>query len=409
MNFQAERQELEEFIIANKTHVNHKAVKELVPDLRIDEEDGWLSEIVRSQNPYDVLDACFTELRLAMLAVQRGLDPDQPNLRDRQLISAMLETFGFPQEVTPSGITQIREKLNDYLNVVYDSPSSALSNIGNIIDELKETVQKVLDTIFLFYTYYLTQEEGTKTTWDDDNKTNTRVEHEELSNEITKLYSDYCSKAKTFGSYVSFIRRLGLAIKEDNEVLQFHQRNFRRDTPLNPDQLSELSIFVAYRNIIEHRADPHNTYKRNQGDVTDALKDLKDMSSPVYQEWQDNWKRVVDYYNNESSFPLHEMLKTMADFVRKFLNELCADPRVYPRVIVMRSRNIDDYDTYQITAVDDSDETIFLTDCHFEPFVEFYYHSRTNPIGIEPLNLTKEELENWSTPPNENTENQEEE
>ena len=74
----------------------------------------------------------------------------------------------------------------------------------------------------------------------------------------------------------------------------------------------------------------------------------------------------------------------------------------------MRSQTIDDYDTYQITAVDDSDKTIFLTDCEFEPFVEFYYHSRTNPIGIEPLRLTKEELKNWSTPPNDITESQEE-
>ena len=117
MNFQSERQELEKFIIANKKRVNHEAVKELVPDLRIDEEDGWLSEIVRSQNPYDVLDACFTELRLAMLAVQRGVDPDQSNLTGRQLISAMLETFRFPQEVTPTGITQIQEELNGCLRV----------------------------------------------------------------------------------------------------------------------------------------------------------------------------------------------------------------------------------------------------------------------------------------------------
>ena len=224
-----------------------------------------MSEIVRSQNPYDVLDACFTELRLAMLTVQRGVDPDQSNLTGRQLTSAMLETFGFPQEVTPSGITQIREKLNNYLNVVYDPPSSALSNIGNIVDELKETVQTVLNTIFLFYTYYLTEEEGTKTTWNDEDETNTRVEHEELSNEIMELYSEYCSKAKTFGSYRSFIRRLCLLIKKDNKVLQFHQQNFRRDTPLNPGQLSELSIFVAYRNIIEHRADPHKYLRKKSG------------------------------------------------------------------------------------------------------------------------------------------------
>ena len=406
MDFQKSRQELQDVVIANKKHVVHENVKKLVPDLRIDEEDDWLIELVSSQNPYDVLEACFAPLRLGILAIEIGLDPDQHDLKDRQLLSAILKEYGFTPEVTPSGITQIQQNLNNYLDAVYNSSSTSI-NIADIVDMLRTTIARVLNTIFLFYTYYLTDKEGMKSTWIEikENGNNIRVEQEEPSNAIKELHHDYCTTAKTFGSYISFIRRLCLAIKNDSEVLQFHQRNFRRDTPLNLEQLSELAIFVAYRNIIEHRDDPHNTYKKNEGDVT---KTLEDMSDQVRKEWQSNWNRVVNQYNQDFTFPLDDMVKRMSDFVRKFLSELCVAPRVYPRVIVMRSRTIDDYGTHQISAVDDSDETIFLTDCEFKPFIEYYYHSRTNPIGIEPLHLTKEELENWSTPPNDNTENQEE-
>ena len=406
MDFQRGRQKLEDFVITNKKQVNHDVVKKLVPDLRVDEENDWLRELVRSQNPYDVLEACFAPIQLGTLAVKLGLDPNQHDLKDRQLLSAILKAHGFTPEVTPSGIAQIQQNLNNYLDRVYNSSSTPIK-IPDIIDVLRTTIIDVLNTVFLFYTYYLTREEGTKSTWVErkENGNNIRVEQEEPSNAIKTLHNDYCTTAKTFGSYVFFIRELCIAIKNDSEVLQFHQRNFRRDTPLNPDQLSELDIFKAYRNIIEHREDPRNTYRKNEGTVTDAL---DDMSEQVRKEWQGNWENVVNRYQQQSSFPLRDMVKRMSDFVRKFLSELCADPRVYPRVIVMRSQTIDDYGTYQISAVDDSDETIFLTDCKFEPFIEHYYHSRTNSVGIEPLRLTKQKLENWSIPLGSNTKNQEE-
>ena len=408
MNFDSERKSLEEFIIANKKHVNPEMVEKLVPDLRVDEKDDWLRELVRSQNPYDVLEACFAPLRLGMLAVDLGLDPDQQHLIGRQLLSAMLEDFEFTPEVTPSGITQIQQKLNSYLDAVYNSSSLTSINVGDIVDVLKTTIEDVLTTIFLFYTHYLTDQEGTKSTWIDIQQkdgSHIRMEQEEPSNEIATLHHDFCSEPKTLGSYVSFIRKLCVAIEADSKVLQFHQRIFRRDTPLNFDQLSELAIFKAYRNIIEHRTDPRNTYQKNEGNVNDAL---DDMSEQVRKEWKDSWENVEDQYEQDSTFPLPDMVKRMSDFVRKFLSELCTEPRIYPRVIVMRSRTIDDYNTHQITAVDDSGETILLTDCKFEPFIEHYYHSRTKTIGIEPLHLTKQELENWSIALDANTENQEE-
>ena len=410
MHFSNERQELEDFVISNRRHIDHDGVRELVPDLRIDEEDGWLKELVRSRNPYDVLTACFAPVRLSILAAELGVDPDRQDLIGRQLISAILGEFNFPQELTPSGMAQIQRDLNSHLDEVDNLPLSEFPNIGNLVDELQTTIEKVLNVIFLFLSYHLTREEGTKSTWikKRENERSIRVEQEELSNEIKKLHQRYCSTSKTLGQYLFFIRELCDAIEADSELLRFYQWNFRRNTPLNLNQLSELAIFVAYRNIIGHRTDPHLTYQNNENKVTKALKVLGDMSDPVYQEWQDNWDQVVDQYKQESSFPLRGMAKRMSDFVRKFLSELCVDPRIYPRVIIMRSEITDDYDTHQITAVDDADETIFLTDCKFESFTEFYYHSRTNGVGIEPLLVSKEDLENWATKLNKDTENQEE-
>ena len=410
MHFFNERQELEKFIIHNREHIDHDSVRKLIPDLRIDEKDNWLSELVRSQNPYDVLEACFAPLRRGMLAVELGLNPDRPDLIGRQLLSAILGEFNFPQELIPSGMTQIQLDLNPHLDEVDNLPLSTPINIGNLVDELQTTIEKVLNVIFLFFTYYLTREEGTKSTWVEkrENERNIRVEQEEPSNEIQQLHRRYCSTSKTLGQYLSFIRDLCNAIVADSKLLQFYQQNFRRNTPLNLNQLSELAIFVAYRNIIGHRTDPHLTYQNNEKKVTEALKALNDMSDPVYQEWQDNWNQIVDHYKQESSFPLSSMAKRMSDFVRKFLSELCVDPRIYPKVIVMRSDIIDDYDTHKIRAVDDASEKIYFTNYDFIPFTEFYYLSRTTLIGIDPLLVSKEDLENWAIPSDDKTENQKE-
>ena len=412
MHFSNERQELEDFVISNRQHIDHDGVRELVPDLRIDEADGWLKELVRSRNPYDVLTACFAPARLSIFAAELGVDPDRKDLIGRQLISAILGEFNFPQELTPSGMAQIQRDLNSHLDEVDNLPLSApTNNIGNLLDELQTTIEKVLNVIFLFFSYYLTREEGTKSTWVEkrENGRNIKVEQEEPSNEIKKLYSEYCSTSKTLGKYLFFTRELCNAIEADGELLRFYQRNFRRKTPLNLNQLSELAIFVAYRNIIGHRTDPHLTYQNNEKKVTEALKALNDMSDPVYQEWQDNWNQVVDHYKQESSFPLRGMAKRMSDFVRKFLSELCVAPRTYPKVIVMRSQTRDDYGTYTILAHDDASEKISFTDYDFIPFTEFYYLSRTTLIGIDPLLVSKEDLANWAIPSGDNTENQEEE
>lgn len=395
MDFQKDRQELEELVIENKNSVNKENIKELLPGLSFDEEGDWLIEIVRSQSPYKILEKCFTSTRLSLIANALGIDPDQPDLEGRQLLSAILEKYNFTSEVTPSGITEIQLNLNNYLNAAGNLTSSTSISIPDTVAELRSTIKEVLETIFLFYTYHLTREEGTKFTWfeTEENGQNIKREQEVISTEIETLHRDYCTKPKTLKSYVSYIHKLGRAIEEDREVLHFHRRFFRRDTPLNLDQLHELYLFVAYRNIIEHKDDPHNTYQKNEKDVTGAL---RNMSSPDRKkEWEDNWEIVVNQYQQESSFPLNSMVKRMSDFTRTFLSELCREPRVYPKVIVMRSQKFDDYNTHKITAVDDSGERVFFTDHKFEPFVEFYYHSLTTGVGIEPLLVSKEELENW--------------
>ena len=86
----------------------------------------------------------------------------------------------------------------------------------------------------------------------------------------------------------------------------------------------------------------------------------------------------------------------MSVFFRQFLDSL-SECQIYPKVIVMRSYTVDDYGTYKITAVDDAEKTVFITGWNFEPFTEFYYHSRTNPTGIDPILVPKEDIEDWVT------------
>ena len=276
MYFSNERQELEDFVISNRKYINRDGVRALVPGLRVDEEDDWLRQLVRSQNPYDVLGACFAPVRLGILAAELGLNPDRQDLEGRQLLSAILSEFNFPHELMPSGMTQIQQNLNLHLNEVDNSSPSASINIGNLVDELQATIEKVLNVIFLFFSYYLTFEEGTRSKWIEkqENERNMRVEEEESSIEIKKLHRRYCSTSKTLGQYLSFMRDLCDAIEADSKLLQFCQQTFRRNIPLNLNQLSELTMFVAYRNIIVHRTEPHQTYQNNQDKVTNALKNM---------------------------------------------------------------------------------------------------------------------------------------
>ena len=75
----------------------------------------------------------------------------------------------------------------------------------------------------------------------------------------------------------------------------------------------------------------------------------------------------------------------------------------------MRDYEVDTYGTIKINAVtSDPNETVVLTDCgYFEPFYEFYYHSRTNPVGIDPILVLKLELDELGMPPEKNPDEQE--
>lgn len=142
MDFQKDRQDLEELVIENKDSVNKENVKELLLGLSFDKEGDWLVEIVRSQSPYNVLEKCFTSTRLSTITNALGIDPDQPDLEGRQLLSAILEKYNFTSKVTPSGITKIQLNLNNYLDAVDHLPSSTSISIPDIVTMLKSTIQK---------------------------------------------------------------------------------------------------------------------------------------------------------------------------------------------------------------------------------------------------------------------------
>ena len=101
------------------------------------------------------------------------------------------------------------------------------------------------------------------------------------------------------------------------------------------------------------------------------------------------------------------MIRRLIAFFEQFLDSI-SENEIYPKVIVLRSRTVDEYGIHRVAADTDDGETIFFTDYSHNDFqnntfTEHYYHSCTNPTGIEPSLVRKDELENWVIPSEEDT------
>ena len=161
-------------------------------------------------------------------------------------------------------------------------------------------------------------------------------------------------------------------------------------------------MFTVYRNLtLKDSRDEY--WPQNQKNAETNLLP-KNMDKHPRQEWKNSWYSVINAWKMGQPFPKREMLQRMAIFFQQFLSSLFEN-RIYPRIIVMRSYIVDDYGTRRITAIDDAEETTFLTDCEFDPFTQFYYRSHTNPVGIDPILVPKEDLKDWAIQSDGGTEN----
>ena len=374
------RKKLQELLRSN---MEPESIGKVTHDLRGYDVNDKLEEYVKTTNPYDILENCFVAYDLQRLAVEKLEIDANLNLEGRKLVSAMLDKLGFKTEVKPMGLSQIREDVQSSLNRAESNVQLSLDDISGILSGMARTLEKLLRTLFLFYSHTLLPFA------------------DEKASDIQRQCQQYRKKrAKSLGHYLVFLRNLMDYVQGDADLIDYCRKNFQSKTPMNQNHIAELRMFAVYRNLITSHDPDAASWEMNK---QNAERRLQEMDAHIREKWEDSWHHVIESQKSQSDFPRREMLSRAVVFFKEFFNSLAGG--IYPKVIVMRTSTVDDYGIRQIAADDGSDETIFLTDCDFEPFTELYCHSRTNPIGIEPILVSKKVLKDWATPPDGNTEN----
>lgn len=75
------RERLEDLVINNPSYVNRDAILIDTPNLSTDDENNWLREFVRANDPYEVLKICFFEESLKNLVKKKfGISGDESDI-----------------------------------------------------------------------------------------------------------------------------------------------------------------------------------------------------------------------------------------------------------------------------------------------------------------------------------------
>ena len=416
MNSSNARDELEKLVVGNRSRIDLERVKKADPKLQVEDDEDLLRddedllrddedllrEFVQTNHPGNVLLDCFYEYDLQKVAVEQLEIKKEQNLRGRKLVGAILEWCGFPKEEEPIGLFQIREEFNLILKSAAAPRLQDPASIDGFFVTMGKAMEKLLPVLFLFHIGMSRRE----------------TENKEA---IEKLCGRYRNGRKSLGCYIGFkgqeeaedkdgyLTALINIVQNDNKLKDYYRKYFKYETPLTQSHIAEFGMLVIYRNLIAHDWD----YERWQGKKSDGETNLSKMDQKALEHWQENWNSIVEAVESQPqqpTFPKPEMLQKVVIFLQEFL-DLLSENQIYPKVIVMISSTVDNYGTHHISAnsSDPNDETIFLTNCKFTPHIQFYYHSRANRVGIDPLLVSKEDLENWAIPSDDNTENQKEE
>ena len=394
--------ELEKLITSFRAYIDFERIRRFSPELREADDDKLLMEFIRTNHPADVLLNCFYEYDLQYLAVERLDIEKERNLSGRELVDVILEEWcGFPTEIEPTGLYQIREYLNPDLEKAAAGENLSDTEIDGIcIKMAREGMEKVFPTLFLFHSWAL---------WQKIPKS---------KDVIKALCERYRRGSKSLGFYIGFehkkkkqeagyLTELMALIQNTPELNNYCQEYFECEALLTQNHIAELGMLVIYRNLIAHDW----RLNRWQEKVDDAKINLSKMDENAREDWTKNWNSVVRsvaLQPQQPNFPKREMLQKMAAVFQQFLRLLSTN-RIYPKVIMMVSFIVGNYHSYISANSSDPNDQIFrLTGCEFVPRTEHYYHPRPNSPGTEPILVRKEELEDWGTKLNKDAETQEE-
>ena len=327
-------------------------------------------EFVQTNHPYEILRRCFGAGRLHILAEREfKISPDE-GYSDHQIIEKLLDYLGFKQEVKPIGLTQIRKELEPRLNEARDNTNLEPTYIDGLLADMHRKMEDLMIKLFLFHSGALRDK---LVDLDDDEK----------YVELCTLCGDYQDKNKQLGHYVLYLYKL-MDMFEYDEV------------PLKAYQIGELGLFCVFRNLTLKNPD-EGFWGLNKSNAEKSIK----MFNHTQNEWTELWNRVVDAWDSKQPFPKYDMFQKMVVFFQDFLNVLVKD-EIYPRVIVMQYHKVDMYGAHTIHAIDDAGKAANFVYKEFNPFTEYYYQARTNPISIEPILVVKGELEDWAIEPDDN-------
>ena len=364
------RDELKKFVVDSYYPLITDKKKDKIFDTyklsgRNDEEK--IKEFVETNYPAKVLEMCFNAGHLHDIAEEDYKIMKVEGHSDEQIIEEILFRMGFKKEIHPSGLTQFRAEYEPKLDKVRDNTELEPTIIDGFLADMAREMQDLMKILFLFHSGVL------------------REKLEELDDaenyiKLDKFCNDYKEEKKQLGDYVKYLYKL-MKIFEPNEA------------PLKPHLLAEINFFVVFRNLTLKNPD-EKFWEQNE---SNADKSIELINNPE-NEWTEIWNRVVEAWNNEQDFPKYDMFQRMVAFFQDFLRVLVKD-NIYPKVIVMQYHKYDKYGSHTIHAIDDAGNGADFVYVHFNPFEQYYYQARTNPISISPTLVEKDGLQDWAIPP----------
>ncbi len=381
--------EFEPFIDSFMSHINFDEINKALPNARTLDQNDLLLKFIKTRDPYEILQNCFYDLYEVYQEISDKYDLPEYNVRpdNSVLVDNLIGYFGVPKKVKPFGFFQMRSEIEQDLE----------SEKPNKIDA---AMQNLLSRIFLFYHYTLS-----KYVKEDPDRYVYEYQNEKKV-DLVKLFQNFLDRyqelQQTIGGYFLLLSDFMRLIEQHNILTNYCDNYFQRRVPLNKSQIAEIGMFTLYRNIISHPKPNNETDWKDS--VEKAKFNFNDMDDSTKREWNSNWNYVTRVYEKNQPFPPEQsMVRRMISFFSKFLDSI-SENEIYPKVIVLRSYTVDEYGIHKVAADTDSGEIIFFTDYRYSDFqdntfTEYYYHSHTNPIGIEPNLVPKDEVENWGILP----------
>ena len=283
--------------------ISYDQIMKNTPNLRAFADDDWLTEYVRSNDPYTVLETCFYDDALKSIATEQGIAENTDDI-----VGEILYKLGYKKKIKPTGLSQHLQNIKQ---------------LQNDDTEMTRVVEELLRQLFLFYTYILRWEALTEPdingatpdvfdAYEEENISNSKKK-KDPSDAIENLVKKHRNKvSRSLGDFYIWLKDLMEVVRNNVKLSNYCQKHFQCAVPLNKSQIAEISMFRTYRNLISsgHSIATDN-WKRHKSRSETALGDMDDTTR---KEWKSSWNNVMSVYERSQNLPKDQMLLRMASF-----------------------------------------------------------------------------------------------